>query len=61
MKISKNAPTRSTLLLSTLAVFCAGPLSAENERPPDIVVFITDDHSHFDAEPYGSPDMRTPG
>ena len=28
--------------------------------PPNIVVFISDDHSMLDSEPYGSTDIRTP-
>ncbi len=60
MKIPKTFFSRSNLFSSTLALLCAGAMAAENERRPDIVVFITDDHSHFDTEPYGSPDLRTP-
>ena len=30
------------------------------ERRPDIVIFLTDDHSQRDATPYGSTALRTP-
>lgn len=33
---------------------------ARQAKRPDIVIFLTDDHSHFDTEPYGSKDIRTP-
>jgi uncharacterized sulfatase len=35
-------------------------LLAAAERRPDIVIFITDDHSQRDSTPYGSTSLRTP-
>jgi N-sulfoglucosamine sulfohydrolase len=44
-----------TLLAATLLSL---PLFAAEK--PNIVVFISDDHSMLDSEPYGSTDIRTP-
>ncbi len=60
MNIRTTARFSCVLATATMVVLHPEALPAETERPPDIVVFITDDHSHFDTEPYGSPDMRTP-
>ena len=47
-----------TLLAATLLSL---PLfGAEKVTPPNIVVFISDDHSMLDSEPYGATDIRTP-
>lgn len=44
-----------------LAALLSLPLfGAEKSAPPNIVVFISDDHSMLDSEPYGSTDIRTP-
>jgi uncharacterized sulfatase len=47
-----------------LLLLCAVPalLSAATPLPrrPDIVIFLTDDQSALDAQPYGSTDIRTP-
>src|SRR5687768_4774322 len=39
------------------ALCCAGSAAAAK---PDIVIFITDDHSQLDSQPYGSKTLRTP-
>jgi len=44
-----------------LAALLSLPLfDAEKATLPNIVVFISDDHSMLDSEPYGSTDIRTP-
>ena len=44
-----------------LLAFSTLPLcAAEKTPPPNIVVFISDDHSMLDSEPYGATDIRTP-
>lgn len=44
-----------------LAALLSLPLcAADKPAPPNIVVFISDDHSMLDSEPYGSTDIRTP-
>ncbi|BCS32609.1 heparan N-sulfatase [Luteitalea sp. TBR-22] len=42
-----------------LSLPLAGAATAQS-RPPDIVVFIADDHSVLDSSVYGSTDIRTP-
>ena len=42
--------------LLSLPLFAAEKVST----PPNIVVFISDDHSMLDSEPYGATDIRTP-
>lgn len=52
-----------TIFLRLLAITFAaafGSLAAAAERRPDIVVFLTDDHSQLDSTPYGSTAFRTP-
>lgn len=54
-------PPRLLTLLTVLALpgaplFAADPKSAL----PNIVVFISDDHSQLDSQPYGSAEVRTP-
>jgi arylsulfatase A-like enzyme len=45
----------------TLTLIAAALLSLPLfAAPPNIVVFISDDHSMLDSEPYGSTDIRTP-
>ncbi len=34
--------------------------AAAKTQPPNIIVFISDDHSMLDSEPYGATDIRTP-
>ena len=34
--------------------------AAAQTRPPDIVVFISDDHGVLDSSVYGSKDVKTP-
>jgi N-sulfoglucosamine sulfohydrolase len=54
-------PSRALLagFLALLAAFRVGGATAA-ERRPDIVIFLTDDHSQRDATPYGSTALRTP-
>ena len=50
---------RRTLLLATLA--CAAlRLSAAEPAKPNLVIFLTDDHSLLDSAVYGAKDVRTP-
>ncbi len=46
--------------LAAAGLFFATVGAAAAERRPDIVVFLTDDHSQRDATPYGSTALRTP-
>jgi N-sulfoglucosamine sulfohydrolase len=45
-----------------LPFFIGASLFAAEQRssPPNIVVFISDDHGMLDSEPYGATDIRTP-
>ena len=47
--------------LLAIAILLSPPISfsATTNRPPDIVIFLTDDQSQLDASPYGS-NLRTP-
>jgi N-sulfoglucosamine sulfohydrolase len=46
-------------LIGTLCLLLIGPLTAA-PAVPNIVVFISDDHSQLDSEAYGSTEVRTP-
>ena len=48
------------LILTTLA--CGSPQSEDSDanRPPDIVIFLADDHGQWAAGPYGNEDVETP-
>src|SRR5688500_14810629 len=49
------------LILILLLVFFSALCSRANDTtPPTIVVFLADDHSQLDSEPYGAQDVRTP-
>jgi N-sulfoglucosamine sulfohydrolase len=44
-----------------LISMCSTVVNGANlEARPDIVIFLADDHSYFDATPYGATDLRTP-
>jgi N-sulfoglucosamine sulfohydrolase len=49
-----------TLTLLAAALLSLPLFGAEKATLPNIVVFISDDHSMLDSEPYGSTDIRTP-
>jgi N-sulfoglucosamine sulfohydrolase len=55
--MAKN-PRREVLLFVAL-VLASSFAWAKTNRPPDIVIFLTDDQSQLDATPYGST-LRTP-
>jgi len=57
----KLRPQIRWIALFALPILLALPasLSAATNRPPDIVIFLTDDQSQLDASPYGS-NLRTP-
>ncbi|TWT89218.1 sulfatase-like hydrolase/transferase [Neorhodopirellula pilleata] len=44
----------------TLAAIAATPDGQAGSRKPDMVVFLSDDHTWRDSSVYGSPDIRTP-
>jgi N-sulfoglucosamine sulfohydrolase len=46
-------------ILCALCVLC-GLASHAAAKPPNIVVFIADDHSQLDSQAYGSTEVRTP-
>ena len=49
------------LLASFLALLCTlGSVAAGSPAKPNIVIFLTDDHSQLDSQPYGSKTLRTP-
>lgn len=47
-------------LAAVVLACCALGAAVAAERRPDIVVFLTDDHSQLDSTPYGSTTLRTP-
>ena len=47
-------------LLSLMVLVCAMSASQGFAKPPNIVLFISDDFSWHDAGPFGSPDAHTP-
>ncbi|MBA4148046.1 MAG: sulfatase [Verrucomicrobia bacterium] len=52
--------TIPALIAAFLCIFNAQPLAAKQKPLPDIVIFLTDDHSQLDSTPYGSKDFSTP-
>lgn len=50
----------STLIFSVLA--CGSPVTEETAptRPPDIILFLADDHGQWAAGPYGNEEVETP-
>ena len=52
--------SNQTLTLLAAALLSLPLFGAEKATLPNIVVFISDDHSMLDSEPYGSTDIRTP-
>jgi N-sulfoglucosamine sulfohydrolase len=51
-----------TLVLVVVALILVsyGDATAQAQRPPHIVLFMADDFSWHDSEPYGATDVRTP-
>ena len=49
-----------TAPLVALVATLAAALGATTPARPNIVVFISDDHSQLDAQAYGSTEVRTP-
>lgn len=47
-----------SLLFALLCALCGQP--SFGATPPNIVVFISDDHSQLDSQAYGSTEVRTP-
>lgn len=47
-------------ILAAIAAFSVGSGALRAASRPDIVVFISDDHSQLDSTPYGATDVRTP-
>ena len=47
-------------LLCAASVLFAAPVLAAAARKPNLVFFISDDHSALDSSVYGSPDIKTP-
>ncbi|MEZ6138164.1 MAG: sulfatase [Pirellulaceae bacterium] len=57
----RNVEQAASLLLVLLASQASNLCSGnENAARPDIVVFLSDDHTWRDASVYGSPDIKTP-
>lgn len=53
----------SIIYILVFALLCSARTdgwSGEHKRRPDIVIFLTDDHSALDLSPYGSREFRTP-
>jgi uncharacterized sulfatase len=48
------------LLVACLAVLAACGLALADAAPPNIIVFISDDHGYLDCQVAGNPDVRTP-
>ncbi len=59
---SLQIPFRSatTALLAAVAIWAVWPEATAVAAAPDLVIFLTDDQSMLDAQPYGSTDLRTP-
>jgi N-sulfoglucosamine sulfohydrolase len=55
-------PTIRSCLPLLIATLVGASLFADAKKspPPNIVVFISDDHGMLDSEPYGATDIRTP-
>jgi len=55
-------PLKGKLLLLTLAfgILHGACIGAVAQPKPNIVIFLTDDHSQHDSTVYGSSDFRTP-
>ncbi|MGA0041280.1 MAG: hypothetical protein ACO3NZ_15660, partial [Pirellulales bacterium] len=51
------ARSLSGVVVALFSIISAAPLVA---APPDIVVFLSDDHTLRDCSVYGSPDIVTP-
>ena len=52
--------SNQTLMFFAAALLSLPLCAAEKAAPPNIVVFISDDHGMLDSEPYGATDIRTP-
>ncbi len=50
----------TTILLAALVLASIAALPAATPSKPNIVVFISDDHSMLDSQAYGSTEVRTP-
>jgi len=48
------------LILSVLACGSPAPGDSDSDRPPDIVLFLADDHGQWATGPYGNSDVETP-
>ncbi len=48
----------TSLLFALICIFSSQPSSAAGQ--PNIIVFISDDHSQLDSQAYGSTEVRTP-
>jgi len=59
-RLARECARGGSLTLAGLAFAIAPLAAAAAERRPDIVIFLTDDHSQRDATPYGSTALRTP-
>ena len=53
-KISFTKPPTIRFVAATFFAVSLVLSSAATHRPPDIVIFLTDDQSRLDASPYGS-------
>lgn len=49
-----------SIFLSVLALSIVAVCHPSPAAPPNIIVFISDDHGMLDSEPYGATDIRTP-
>lgn len=60
MKLSKIVIPTLGLFSLCLSLFAATSVTAKEEKLPDVVIFLTDDHSQLDSSAYGSKEFRTP-
>jgi hypothetical protein len=51
---------RCVLCLAVIAWLCVAGVGLGQNKRPNIVVYIADDHSQFDSSLYGAADIPTP-
>jgi arylsulfatase A-like enzyme len=60
LSLAPRFPLLPILLLLSGAIASGRPATAAEPRRPNIVVFLSDDHTWRDSSVYGSPDIDTP-
>lgn len=55
-----KAGTTAAMATSLPTLRTAKASQIKTQRPPNILVFLTDDHGRWAQQPYGNPDLKTP-